>query len=245
MSRQEENEIKFSVKENDKIKNIARQVNSGGRMSPSQLRFSLTTVGVLLVALVLLLIFIGGKATSSHKLTEEITVLRDVMGAERVVPGEKNALSFVEGYAYKGEGTRFIQTKQMSTTKNYWVTLKTDSEITELEGILGEGRFLKIEDLGDKSLWLVMGTEADIKKCGIEDFNQLYHKNSTAWMKGDKAAEEAWNKLSFVRFEELGETRVRMRRGTEDTLKELDMGSKVAGESLVTLRWTSPSWAIG
>lgn len=30
-----------------------------------------------------------------------------------------------------------------------------------------------------------------------------------------------------------------------DTLKELDMGSKVAGESLVTLRWTSPSWAIG
>ena len=30
-----------------------------------------------------------------------------------------------------------------------------------------------------------------------------------------------------------------------DTLKELDMGSKAAGESLVTLRWTSPSWAIG
>lgn len=30
-----------------------------------------------------------------------------------------------------------------------------------------------------------------------------------------------------------------------DTLKELDMGSKAAGESLVTLRWTSPSWAMG
>ena len=229
MSKQKENEIKFSVKENDKIKNIARKVNSGGRMSPSQLRFSLTLVGVLLVALVFLLIFIGGKASNSHKVTEEVAVLRDVMNAERVVPGEKNALSFVEGYAYKGEGTRFIQTKQMSTTKNYWVTLKTDSEITELEGILGEGRFLKIEDLGDKSLWLVMGTEADIKKCGIEDFNQLYHKNSTAWMKGDKAAEEAWNKLSFVRFEELGETRVRMRRGTEDTLKELDSAKSLYG----------------
>lgn len=30
-----------------------------------------------------------------------------------------------------------------------------------------------------------------------------------------------------------------------DTLKELDMGSKAAGESLVTLRWTSPSWNVG
>ena len=101
MSKQKENEIKFSLKENEKIKNIARQVNSGGRMSPSQLRFSLTTVGVLLVALVILLIFIGGKATNSHKLNEEVAVLQDVMNAERIVPGDKNVLSFVEGYAYR------------------------------------------------------------------------------------------------------------------------------------------------
>ncbi len=229
MSKQRENEIKFSVKENEKIKNIARQVNSGARMSKSQLRFSLTLVGVLLVALVLLLIFIGGKASNAHKLNEEIAVLQDTVDAERVVPGENNVLTFVDGYAYKGEGTRYIQTKQMSTTKNYWVTLKTDSEIAELEGILGEGRFLKVEDLGDRSLWLVMGTEGDIKKCGIEDFSQLYQKNSLSWLKGDKAAEEAWNKLCFIRFEELGETRIRMRRGTEETLKELDSAKSLYG----------------
>ncbi len=229
MSKQRENEIKFSVKENEKIKNIARQVNRGARMSKSQLRFSLTLVGVLLVALVLLLIFIGGKASNAHKLNEEIAVLQDTVDAERVVPGENNVLTFVDGYAYKGEGTRYIQTKQMSTTKNYWVTLKTDSEIAELEGILGEGRFLKVEDLGDRSLWLVMGTEGDIKKCGIEDFSQLYQKNSLSWLKGDKAAEEAWNKLCFIRFEELGETRIRMRRGTEETLKELDSAKSLYG----------------
>ena len=229
MSKQRENEIKFSVKENEKIKNIARQVNRGARMSKSQLRFSLTLVGVLLVALVLLLIFIGGKASNAHKLNEEIAVLQDTVDAERVVPGENNVLTFVDGYAYKGEGTRYIQTKQMSTTKNYWVTLKTDSEIAELEGILGEGRFLKVEDLGDRSLWLVMGTEGDIKKCGIEDFNQLYQKNSLSWLKGDKAAEEAWNKLCFIRFEELGETRIRMRRGTEETLKGLDSAKSLYG----------------
>ena len=217
-----EKEIQFSVKENDRIKNIAQKVSSGARMSKSQLCFSLTLVGVLLVAMVLLLIFIGGKAGGAHKLNEEIAVLKDAVNAERIVPADGNVISFADGYTYKGEGPRYILTKQMTTTKNYWATLKSDSEIADLEGILGEGRFLKVEDLGDKGIWLVMATEADVKKCGIDDFSQLYSKNSLAWLKGDKAAEEAWNKPSFVRFEELGETKIRMRRGSEETLKNLD-----------------------
>jgi len=226
MSKQKENAIRFSNNENGKIKNIANTVNSGARMSKSQLRFSLTVVGVLLVALVLLLIVAGGKAGNANQTNEKAAVLQDAVNAERIVPGDGNVISFVDGYSYKGEGPRYILTKQMTTTKNYWATVKSDSEIAEMEGILGEGRFLKVENLGDRSLWLVLATEADVKKCG-DGFAQLYTKDDLSWLKTgtdeeNKAAEEAWNRIRFIRFEELGETKIRLRRGSEETLKNLD-----------------------
>ena len=226
MSKQKEKAIQFSKNENGRIKNIAQTVNRGARMSKSQLCFSLTVVGVLLAALALLLVVIGGKASNANLVNEQAAVLQDAATAERIVPGDENILSFVDGYSYKGEGTRFILTKQMTTTKNYWATVRSDSEIAGLEEILGEGRFLKVADAGDRGLWLVLATEADIKKCG-DGFCQLYTRNDQSWLKTgtdeeNKAAEEAWNKISFIRFEELSETKIRLRRGSDETLKNLD-----------------------
>ena len=64
-------------------------------------------------------------------------ILQDAAGAERIeapdVVHNPAKIQFAEGVTWSGEGTRIIMTERSSMSRNYWLTLGSDSDIAALE----------------------------------------------------------------------------------------------------------------
>ncbi|SNT94512.1 ABC-type glycerol-3-phosphate transport system, permease component [Aristaeella hokkaidonensis] len=213
------------------IRDILKTIREGTRMSRIQLRFAMTVAIVLLIALFVIMIVAGERANNTVLVNEEAELLTDATTAERIFSADGKTLAFQEGYTWSGEGPRYILNERMTTSKPYWLTLSTESEIAEYEQVLGEGRFLQVENLGNNGIWVAMATEDEIKnvtKASEEaKIARLDGIKDSSWLqKGtdedNKAAEAAFNKIRFIQFERLGNTHIRLRRGTDAEIQAID-----------------------
>ena len=213
------------------IREIPATIRKGVRMTRNQLRFCIIAAVVLVFALFIVMTIAGNRAENAVAINEEASVLQDASGAERILVMNGKNLVFEEGYKWSGEGTRTILNEKIATSKNYWITLSTESEIAEYESVLGADRFLQVENLGDNGLWVVMATDDEMKKlndkvagASIVPINNI---TDSAWLqKGtdeeNKAAEAAFNNIRFIQFDRLGKTHVRLRRGLESEIQQID-----------------------
>ena len=213
------------------IRQIPETVRAGVRMTQTQLRFCMTVFFVLLAVLFIVMTIAGNRANETTLVNEEANVLLDASSAERILAVDGKTIAFQDGYAWSGEGPRTIIYERITTSKMYWVTLSTESEIAEYEKTLGEGRFIPVQNLGNNSIWIVMATEDEIKKANEASAGAgivlLDGIKDSAWLqKGtdeeNKAAEAAFNNITFIQFDRLGNTHLRLRRGTEGTVQTLD-----------------------
>ena len=194
-----------------KISEIPATIKSGTRMTRNQLHFCVVTAVVLVLVLFLVMVIAGNKADSVVSVNEEVQVLQDADAAERIIVKEGKFLEFAEGSPKPAEGQRTILNEKITTSKNYWVTLSSDEEIAAFEAVIGEGRFIQIEKLGNNSLWLVMGTDDEMAKCNELEGAAIVPINNitdNAWLqKGtdedNLAAEAAYNNIRFIQFERL------------------------------------------
>ncbi len=212
------------------IRQIPETIRAGIRMTQPQLRFCMTVTVVLIAVLFVVMTIAGNRANETVLVNEEAEVLLDAVNAERILAVDGKTIAFQEGYAWSGNGKRIILNERITTSKRYWLTLSPESEIAEYEKTLGEGRFLPVEKIGNNSIWAVMATEDEIKKVNetagaaivpLEDIHD------SAWLqKGtdedNKAAEAAFGNLEFIQFDRLGNTHLRLRRGTETQIQNLE-----------------------
>ena len=209
------------------IREIPATIKAGVRMSRNQLRFCITAVVMLIVALFLVMTIAGNRADNVIAINEEVNVLQDATKAERIEVVDGKFIQFAEGYSRSGDGERTILNEKITTSKQYWVTLGTEEEIAELEKTVGEGRFLLLEKLENNSLWLIMGTEDEIRKCAGAAIVPINDIRDNAWLqKGTdeeiKAAEAAYNNIRFIQFDKLGNTHLRLRRGLESEIAKME-----------------------
>ena len=221
------------------IREIPQTIRSGIRMTKTQLRFSLIVCGVLIVALIAAMLIAGNQAVSATKVNEAAELLRDAAGAERIeapdVVNNPAGIQFAEGVAWNGEGTRVIMTERSSMSRNYWLTLSSESDIAALEEVIGEGRFLAVEKVDDtNSLWIVMAKDEEMQKCnnlGVTTLVQISEMDGTEWLrKGTEEdflkAEEALNKVQFLQFQAVGDSKVRLTRGTDLEIRNIKAEQK-------------------
>ena len=212
------------------IREIPATIKAGTRMTKNQLRFFITAAVVLIAVLFIVMTIAGNRADVAVTVNEEANILQDASTAERILVVDGNNLQFEEGYSWSGEGTRTILNEKVTTSKNYWITLSSESEIAEYEQVIGEGRFLQLAETGNNSLWLVMGKDEEIAKVNALDGAALVpinHIRDNAWLqKGtdeeNKAAEAVFNNIRFIQFEKLGQTHIRLRRGMESEITRID-----------------------
>ncbi len=212
------------------IRQIPETIRAGVRMTQPQLRFCMTVTVVLLAVLFIVMTIAGNRSNETVLVNEEAEVLQDAANAERILAVDGKTIAFQEGYAWSGEGKRIILNERVTTSKRYWLTLSPESDIAEYEKILGEGRFIPVEKLGNNSIWAVMATEDEIKKVNETAgaaIVPIENTEDSAWLhKGtdedNKAAEAAFGNLEFIQFDRLGNTHLRLRRGTEAQIRDLE-----------------------
>ena len=212
------------------IREIPATIRSGVRMTKNQLRFFITAIVVVIAALFIVMTVAGNRADNAVTVNEEVNVLEDASAAERILVADGNNLAFEEGHTWSGEGIRTILNEKVTTSRNYWITMSTESEIAEYEQVIGEGRFLQLAEVGNYSLWVVMGKDEEIAKVNALDGAALVPINNipdNAWLqKGtdeeNKAAEAVFGNIRFIQFEKLGNTHIRLRRGMESEITRID-----------------------
>ena len=209
------------------IRDIPEILRKGYRMAPGQLRFCVAVAVVLVLAVFIIMSIAGGNANRNVSINEEALVLQDALRAERIEAEGQKSIHFADSPVYDGNGKRLILTEKVVTSRNYWVVMCPDSEINEYESVIGEGRFLPLEKIGNNSIWIVMATDDEMNKCiaAVEGSNliQLNAIENNDWLnKGtdeeNKKAAEAFGNLEFIQFEKLGTTSIRLRRGTENQI---------------------------
>ena len=213
------------------IREIPETIKSGVRMTREQLRACIIAAVALIVILFLVMTIAGNKADNAVAINEEAALLRDASVAERILSVDGKKIAFEDGYTWTGEGRRIILNEKITTSKNYYVTFSPESEITEYEKVLGEGRFIPLEKVGNNSIWIAMATEDEIKKvneaaadAAIVPINNIM---DSSWLqKGtdeeNKAAEAAYSNIELIQFEKLGKTHIRLRRGLESEIETIN-----------------------
>ena len=209
------------------IRDIPENLRKGYRMAPGQLRFCIA-VAVVLVLVVFIVMFIAGNNASNNVvINEEALVLQDALRAERIEAEGQKSIHFADSPVYSGTGKRLILTEKVVTSRNYWVTMSPESEIAEYESVIGEGRFIQVEKIGNYSIWITMATDDEMKQCiekvpgsGLVQLNNI---QDNAWLnrstdEENKKAAEAFGNMEFIQFEKLGTTSIRLRRGTENQI---------------------------
>ena len=213
------------------IRDIPETIRKGYRMAPGQLRFCVIAAVVLILALLVVMIIAGNRAANGVAINEEAQVLQDAVRAERIVAVDGNTIQFAEKPVYDGNGKRLILTEKIVTSKSYWVTMSPESEIAEYEKVIGEGRFIQVDNFGNNSLWITMATEKEMNKCiaAVEGSGlvQLNNMANLDWLnrgtdEENKKAADAFANIEFIQFEKLGTTSIRLRRGTEGEISEAE-----------------------
>ena len=215
------------------IKQIPETVRSGIRMTKTQLRFCIIVAAVVIVGLIAVMVIAGNRATDAVKISEEAALLEEAAGAERIEAPDDvyypAKIQFAEGVTWSGEGQRVIVTQRSTVSRTYWLTLCSEKEIAEFEKVLGEeGRFLELENFGEKSLWIVMGQDKEMQKCvdlNLATLVQITEMDGTDWLKQGTDAEnekvlEAFEKLQFFQFQTVGDYKVRLTRGTDREVRQ-------------------------
>ena len=209
------------------IRDIPEILRKGYRMAPGQLRFCVAVAVVLVIAVFIIMSIAGGNANRNVSINEEALVLQDALRAERIEAEGQKSIHFADNPVYDGNGKRLILTEKVVTSRNYWVVMCPDSEINAYESVIGEGRFLPLEKIGNNSIWIVMASDDEMNKCiaAVEGSGliQLHAIENNDWLnKGtdeeNKKAAEAFGNLEFIQFEKLGTTSIRLRRGTENQI---------------------------
>ncbi len=209
------------------IRDIPENLRKGYRMAPGQLRFCITVAVVLVLAIFIVMFIAGNNAANNVVINEEALVLQDALRAERIEAEGQKSIHFADSPVYSGTGKRLILTEKVVTSRNYWVTMSPDSEIAEYESVIGEGRFIQVEKIGNYSIWITMATDDEMKQCiekvpgsGLVQLNNI---QNDAWLnrstdEENKKAAEAFGNIEFIQFEKLGTTSIRLRRGTENQI---------------------------
>ncbi len=223
------------------IREIPETVRAGVRMTKTQLRFCMIVCAVLIIGMIIVSLIAGNQAVSGVKVNEAAALLGDAAGAERIeapdVVNNPARIQFAEGVAWSGEGTRVIMTERSSMSRNYWLTLSSEADIAALEEIIGEGRFLKVEDVdGNNSLWIVMAKDEEMRRCndlGVTTLVQIGEMDGTEWLKKGsdedfRKAEEALNQVQFIQFQAVGDSKVRLTRGTDLEIRNIKAEQKQA-----------------
>lgn len=223
------------------IRDIPQTVRAGVRMTKTQLRFCMIVCAVLVIALIAISLIAGNQAVSTVKVNEAVALLEDAAGAERIeapdVVNNPARIQFAEGVTWSGEGTRVIMTERSSMSRNYWLTLSSATEIAALEEITGEGRFLEVEKVDDtRSLWIVMAKDEEMQKCnnlGVTTLVQIGEMDGTEWLRKESEedflkAEEALSKVQFLQFQAVGDSKVRLTRGTDLEIRNIKAEQKRA-----------------
>ena len=223
------------------IRDIPQTVREGVRMTKTQLRFCMIVCAVLVIALIAISLIAGNQAVNTVKVNEAVALLEDAAGAERIeapdVVNNPARIQFAEGVTWSGEGTRVIMTERSSMSRNYWLTLSSATEIAALEEITGEGRFLEVEKVDDtRSLWIVMAKDEEMQKCnnlGVTTLVQIGEMDGTEWLRKESEedflkAEEALSKVQFLQFQAVGDSKVRLTRGTDLEIRNIKAEQKRA-----------------
>ena len=223
------------------IRDIPQTVRAGVRMTKTQLRFCMIVCAVLVIALIVISLIAGNQAVNTVKVNEAVALLEDAAGAERIeapdVVNNPARIQFAEGVTWSGEGTRVIMTERSSMSRNYWLTLSSATEIAALEEITGEGRFLEVEKVDDtRSLWIVMAKDEEMQKCnnlGVTTLVQIGEMDGTEWLRKESEedflkAEEALGKVQFLQFQAVGDSKVRLTRGTDLEIRNIKAEQKRA-----------------
>ena len=84
MSKKDELELQEIAEDTRGIRDIADTLRRGARMSPKQLRFSMTAAAVLLLVLIALIIISQSWTDYILKVNESSVVMREAMSAERI-----------------------------------------------------------------------------------------------------------------------------------------------------------------
>ena len=223
------------------IRDIPQTVRAGVRMTKTQLRFCMIVCAVLVIALIAISLIAGNQAVNTVKVNEAVALLEDAAGAERIeapdVVNNPARIQFAEGVTWSGEGTRVIMTERSSMSRNYWLTLSSATEIAALEEITGEGRFLEVEKVDDtRSLWIVMAKDEEMQKrnnLGVTTLIQIGEMDGTEWLRKESEedflkAEEALSKVQFLQFQAVGDSKVRLTRGTDLEIRNIKAEQKRA-----------------
>ena len=209
------------------IRDIPETIKKGYRMAPGQLRFCAIAAVVLLVVVFIVMTITGNKAASNVVINEEALVLQDAVKAERIEALDAKTIALAENPVYDGNGKRLILTEKVVTSKNYWVTMAPESEITAYESVIGEGRFIPIEKFENNSIWITMASDDEMNKCiaAVEGSGLVPLKamENLDWLnrgtdEENKKAAEAFGNMEFIQFEKLGTTSIRLIRGTESEI---------------------------
>ena len=209
------------------IRDIPETIKKGYRMAPGQLRFCAITAVVLLLVVFIVMTITGNKAARNVVINEEALVLQDAVKAERIEALDAKTIALAENPVYDGNGKRLILTEKVVTSKNYWVTMAPESEITAYESVIGEGRFIPIEKFENNSIWITMASDDEMNKCiaAVEGSGLVPLKamENLDWLnrgtdEENKKAAEAFGNMEFIQFEKLGTTSIRLIRGTESEI---------------------------
>ena len=213
------------------IRDIPEILSKGYRMAPGQLRFCIAAAVVLVTVILIVMFIAGGRASNNVAVNEEAAVLQDAVRAERIEALDAKTIRFAESPVYDGNGKRLILTEKVVTSKSYWVVMCPESEIAEYESVIGEGRFLQLETIGNNSIWITMASDDEIGKCAAavegSGLVQLNAMENLDWLnrgtaEENKKAAEAFENVEFIQFEKLGTTSIRLRRGTEGQIAETE-----------------------
>ena len=173
------------------IRDIPENLRKGYRMAPGQLRFCITVAVVLVLAIFIVMFIAGNNAANNVVINEEALVLQDALRAERIEAEGQKSIHFADSPVYSGTGKRLILTEKVVTSRNYWVTMSPDSEIAEYESVIGEGRFIQVEKIGNYSIWITMATDDEMKQCiekvpgsGLVQLNNI---QNDAWLNRPRA----------------------------------------------------------
>ena len=181
MSKKDELELQEIAEDTRGIRDIADTLRRGARMSPKQLRFSMTAAAVLLLVLIALIIISQSWTDYILKVNESSVVMREAMSAERIEL--TNKLQMTDRYgtaAVDGKHLYVLQEVGQQTGKDtdklYWLVFCSEDEAPEYAAAMKSYKQLIPLDLREgKGLYVAVSqkntldeTIGKLNKKGIE-----------------------------------------------------------------------------
>ena len=155
------------------LKDIPETLRKGMRMNKKQLRWSIVFMIILAVGLMALMIFAQGKASEPLRAADQIALLRDADGAERIeIVNNSTSIQLSEHEAKIDEATqrRLVLIQKSGANDDYWFFVCAENELPVYQESFKKKAkdplpaIIALESEGDQILYVTRAQGADIER---------------------------------------------------------------------------------